>query len=120
MNYLKCALRIIILIFIFGFLRTHIHWPAAPSTETSETIKAEADDSDEVVQIESTSGDHEFIEKWSQSHPPHQEPQEENPFTAGQPDYFHSDPPDYFGKGQQRPAIEDHWGLDKNKPIGHQ
>jgi hypothetical protein len=118
-KYLKCALCIVILCIMYGFFRTHFPWTAAPSTRTSETGNAQADDSDSVLQNESRPEDKDFIEKWSQSHPQNQQAQEEDPFTAGQPDYFHSDQPDYFGHGQQRPATEDHWGMDKSKSIGH-
>ncbi len=119
MKYFKCALCIVILYFVIGFLPTHFRRTAAPSTGTSETFKAEADDSDAVIQNESKPEDQDFIEKWSQSHPQNQEAQVEDPIGAGHEDYFHSDPPDYFGKGQQKTAIEDHWGMDISKPIGH-
>jgi hypothetical protein len=119
MNYLKCAVCIVILWLIFASLPRHFSWTTPRSTRTSETLKPEADDSDAVIQIESQPEDQGFIEKWSQSHPQNQESQEEDPLSAGHADYFHSDQPDYFGKGQQKPAIEDHWGMDKTKSIGH-
>jgi len=119
MNYFKCAVCIVLLCFILGSLRTRLHWTSAHSTQTSEATKAEVDDSDEAIQDESQPEDRMFIEKWSQSHPQNQEAQEEDPFSAGHEDYFHSDQPDYFGKGQQKPAIEDHWGMDKTKSIRH-
>jgi hypothetical protein len=51
--------------------------------------------------------------------PKNQEAQKEDPIGAGHEDYFHLDQPDYFGKGQQKPEMGDHWGMDTSKSIGH-
>ncbi len=83
MNYLKRAVCIVILCFIFVSMRTHFRWAAARSTGISQTLNAEADDSDAAIQIESKPEDQIFIEKWSQSRAQNQEAQEEDPISAG-------------------------------------
>jgi hypothetical protein len=69
MNYLKCAVCIVILSFIFGSLRTHFSLTAPRSAQPSESFNAEVDDSDVAIQVESKPEDQGFIEKWSTSHP---------------------------------------------------
>src|SRR5665213_3785025 len=116
MKYLKCAVCIVILWFIFGSLRTDIRLTAPHSPQPSESSNVEADDSDAAIQSESKSEDGDFIEKWSQSHPQNPGVEQESPIGAHHEDYFHVDQPDYFDKGQQKkPEIKDHWGMDKSK-----
>ncbi len=117
MKYLKCAICIVIVWFFFGPLRTDLHLTAPRSPQSSESSNAEVDDSDAAIQGESKPEDHDFIEKWTQSHPQNQGVQDENRIGGWREDYFHVEQPDYFEKGQQKPAIEDHWGMDKGKPI---
>jgi hypothetical protein len=119
MKYFKCAVCIVILWFIFGSLRPGFHLTLPRFPQPSESLNAEVDDSDAAIQSESKSEDQYFIEKWTQSHPQNQDGQEESRIGAPHEDYFHLDQPDYFDKGQQKPEIKDHWGMDKNKSLGH-
>ncbi|HEY3853195.1 MAG TPA: hypothetical protein VGO67_02250 [Verrucomicrobiae bacterium] len=119
MKYFKCAVCIVIAWFIFGSLRQHVRTTAPRSSQPSELSNAEMDDSDAALQNESKTEDQDFIQKWTQSHPQNSPAQDEGKIGAYHEDYFHVDQPDYFDKAQQKPAPEDHWGMDKNKSIGH-
>src|SRR6202034_2106420 len=108
------AACIVIVWFIFESLRADFRLTAPRSPQPSDSLYAEIDDSDAAIQSESKSEDHDFIEKWTQSHPKNQEGQDESRIGASHEDYFHLDQPDYFDKGHQKPSIEDHWGMDKS------